>query len=203
MSDSRIVDGKGLGRSAGVDSDNRLFTYSTILPLQHFESIQNGRAFIMNAVKYTDSPNWLSVTTTGGVVGIINNKTSINLILSRIMGAATGGIIFWMHAFASAQTPAANYRSIDAKNLNFGKQKNTLIEAFGWDGTSNGMTGVTVSDESAIAQLYLPGASGVDISIDGNWVLPANSSLVIHAKAVSATVNITMQMLGFLTKDLD
>lgn len=201
--DSRLIDATGHSYGTKVDSQNRAWTFSTMAPLQHVESHLHGRAFAVGLIKYSDGATpWVTLTATGGPMMIINNKSTLNLILTRIMGALTGGANFWMHAFTSAVTPSANNRSLIARNLNFGKTDNTQVECFGWNGTGDGMTiDKTLSDSSQIAQLYVPGASGVDIEIADNWIIPPNAALVMFGRGIGGTPYCTFQILGYLHGD--
>jgi hypothetical protein len=199
--DSRITDGTGKGNVTKVDGSNRLWTYSTGVSLGHFESLLNGNGFNTNIIKYTDSPAWVTLTATGGPLLIVNNRSTKFLVLTRIMGTITGAAYFWLHAYSSAQVPTGNSRLLTARNLNFGQTNNTLIECYGWNGTGDGMTGLTLDDDSAVANMYVPAAASLDIPIPDTWLLPPNASFVIEGKGVGGTPTATLTLGGFLRSE--
>ena len=197
MGDSRIVNGTGDATAMKVDDNNRAHTFSVTANQQHIESLLNGDAFIANVVKFTDSPQYLPISATGGPFLIINNKSGKNLIPTRFLGTIAAAMNIWVHKFSTSQTPTANHRALDAANTRFDKPTNELVECWGWDGVGDGMAGITLTDKTAIAQLWAAAAGAPDVLIN-TWVVPPQSSVVFYAKSSSGVAPLTFLAIGYI-----
>lgn len=158
----RIEDGKGNGNLAGVTSNNKLRTYTTVETEASFESETNGECFTWSAM-YDYSA--------GDTIILIKNiNTDKNLLIENISlncNYATQAII---HSPSNVTSPTGT--AITGVNLNRTSGKTSLVTAI-QDETSNTQGDVLfrIHVEAQSNSLFLP--------INGMVVLGFNDTLAI------------------------
>lgn len=185
MSQFTLKDGR-TGKTAEVDSNNKLKTFSTSQP-EETTSALNGDTFTINTGDLT--------LTTGNESGVFHavNTDTVPWILTRLffnVGTSTGGTGFWRLKViknASAGTLISGGTPVTPENLNFGKAS-TLTSI-----TLKGAEGDTVTDGINVINSIIPGAS--------TRVLIADNPLIIEpGSTISITITPPTGNSSFLTQ---
>jgi hypothetical protein len=135
----KILDGTGLGYSAKVDSDNRLYVNS----VDSGKLLHNSKDGAQSFMATTDV---LTVTSTAEHhVLYISNPTTENFFFSDFWLSYNGGSTTWNKTAAirfkgGATAPSANSTLIGFGNLNTGSANQSGLTVYKWNGTGVGMT---------------------------------------------------------------
>jgi len=136
-----ILDGKGRGYLAEVDSDQRLITYGTATNLEYYLSKNKETNFGFSTRSMT-----LNSTNNHLVYYIKNTSSEKDLHFSSIAWSWNGGTvnrnkILICEFVPGLSEPTANYTAINASNMNFGSSNSADCDLYTWDKTAtDGMT---------------------------------------------------------------
>lgn len=164
----QIEDGKGTGILAEVNPENRLRTLSATGSLTNNVSIQNGNV-------YTIIGTSVITSTTMIPIHIINNDTSLILVVDRILiqGASLGPNIPNTSSYFSlgyGRTVTSGGTSLTVVNLNRTSTKSAAVTV---TGSNPNMTGTFVESHRSYAQ---PNAESFEI-------IPARSNDIVLGRS--------------------
>jgi len=168
-----IKDGTGKGYQAAVDSENRLKVYSTVESELSHESETNKEAYVLLA---ECTPG----TTATGVCSIVNDSSTKNLIIDKIILATEENTTaLAMTNFGFWRNPTTNSGGVAEVpiNLNFASSLTpdcTCLEDA--DGTT-----LTIAGGDSIATIRLMGASTHMLEFNGALILGNGSTFAIKS----------------------
>lgn len=175
----KIEDGTGAGYIAGVDSNNRLETFSIVESRAADISNRTGKSFLL-------ASDFISLTTTASFNGImyVKNNDDLSLYINaiRTCSDASGSAQIRILSNPTAGTLISDANDSDKLSSNLGSS-----ETFG--GLSYAATGdgKTVTDGDQLSQ-FINRSPGHSIQqYNGSLVLPKGSSMAIVAKPSVAT----------------
>ena len=170
---STIEDGKGGGRSAQVDDQNRLRTHS-VTETEALHSSEEGKAFNINT-------GLISITGDATLL-YIKNTEDADLVIEAIATGSFDGITHSDDPYLTlVRNPTGGDLISDAtavsmnQNRNFGSSRTLSADAY------KGKVGGTVTGGNDIAFLQASGGSRGFYTIE--FILPSNTSMAIKLTA--------------------
>lgn len=171
-----IDDGKGTGKTVGVNDDNQLEVKATTFSELTFVSRETGETFITSVSRSGVDTLTFAAGESGRVFFLKNNST-IDLILDTIgfSSSAAGGILkIFKNDVEGTITQTV---SVDATAMNFGSAKVANITALSWDETNgNGIQGLTGTD--TLRSATVPASTG-RIGVGGAIIIPQGKSITV------------------------
>ena len=187
-----IEDGKGTGKKASVDENNRILTQATTESLLSYNSSIKENAFGISTPMRT-------ITTTGGRILFIKNNSADHFHITDFWFNWNGGSTnFNRPCYGELTfrdtTPTTNITTGGAGNLNRTSVNTTSLTVLYWDETGDGMTG---HDAGIAAFYWCFGQSPAYYNVDGSIILGKDDTLSVNLKGEEvgeASINI----LGFI-----
>jgi len=167
-----IRDGQGHGSLAGVDSENRLKTYSTIETEISHESEVNKRVYTWSH-SYNSGAN-------DTILWLKNTSTTKNLIIEKIVLSSDTTTHFIIHFPSTTASPTGT--AITGTNIN--RSSNNSAEATAYGDETGNTRGVVM------AQGIILNNTPAIMPIDGSIILGVNDEIGIDF--VSATTALGM-----------
>lgn len=180
-----IDDGTGRGYKVRVNSKNRLMVQSAMQSQGSQYCLENQAAYGV----YLTSGNYLTATTTGGVVMLIRNDHSDPMIIQRIVGSVGSGGIVWIMKGHTIGT-LGNVVDGAVRNLNFASSQAPDATIKTWDGVGDGITGLTGGTN--IAPMWIPAATVIDLELNDMFALTNGSVFALHVKGLGSTMPFQM-----------
>ena len=187
-----IINDPRNGRGANVNQYHQLEVAAVASSLINNGS-QRGRAFF---TWLTNNP-YTTVTTTGGYMFVFNNAGTRKIVLSRIIGTFSGASIVWMYRNMDIGT-IGNANTGLVSNINFGSNYPPGADIYAWNGTGDGITGITNGD--AVSPLFVPAGAVVDIDYKDSVLIPPGSVMGLNVKGLGASISLQM-LISFLEID--
>lgn len=176
-----IEDGRGTGKIAGVDENNRLDTAAIMTPLRSAKSLE-GEFGICGTPP-------LTVTTTGGSILYIKNNDSRPMKIASMYFFNDGGSTnynrpIWVTIYYGYGEPTANMTQGAPANLNKASAKSADVDTYYWDEVGNGMT----MGGAPSGALYGVSAPYVyELQFEGSNILGQNDTIVIGARGIETS----------------
>lgn len=181
MVDFTIKDGCGSGNRAKVNSENRLLTSTINRTSAAYSSQDNGQSYMVSTF---DTAYTLTATTTGGYFLYLKNNDDDEIVINRIIGNADGSTRFELMKNVLIGT-IGNNNTHTSVNLNYASSNTNTATCYNWDETGDGMTGI--SGGTLVGAFTLPAAGLVDLSFDGDHVIPKGSNFAIKVTGIGGT----------------
>lgn len=173
-----LLDGKGRGYVAEIDSNNRLQTVAVTIPRIAFVSEGKGDAFRILS-------GFLTVTTSLGCVFWLKNTSSTqHFHIEKFNVSWDGGSTSFnkpiiMELRGGVSEPSANRTASGVIGLNSTIPKTPSVSAYSWDEVS---TGMTVASTGALTGTGIFSQGTTSVEPQGAIVLGSGGSLGIFAK---------------------
>ena len=186
-----ISDGSGLGPSAKVGADNRLYTNASAAPKIANASLA-GKAYSITTQDYT-------VGTTHDFHLYVRNDDAENFIVANVLMSWNGGSTNFnrdgrFHLHLNPTLPTANDTAVTPTNLNLGGADNAQLTVKKWDGVGSGLVIASGGNRAFDAVLN----QGVYVlELGGALILPAGASLGISAYGGTETGIASINLFGF------
>jgi len=173
-----LKDGTGKGYLAKVGDNNKLRTYATTESEISYESEVNEQAYVLMAEA---TPG----TTSTGVCSIVNDSTTTNLIIDKIiLSTEENTSVTAMTNFGFWRNPTTNSGGVAATpvNLNFSSNLTadcTCLEDA--DGTT-----LTISGGDSIKTIRMSNASTLTIDFNSSLILGKSNTFAVKCKTDNA-----------------
>lgn len=177
-----IEDGAGRGYKTRVNNKNRIETQAATEGLGHFYCHTDSGAY---GIYLTGSGNYLTATTTGGFVVVIQNDGEYPIVMQRIVGSVGSAGIFWIYKGLTLGT-LGNVVTPTAANLNFGSSRVPNATLKTWDGVGDGITGITGGTK--VSPLWIPAATVIDLDFKDMFILTQGAIFALTAKGIGSTM---------------
>lgn len=179
---TEIVDGKGSGRRAEVDEQNRLVVTAINETQEHRTSQDLSEAFHIATAESIDTLT-LAAAFDGVVQLLQNSNPDKKLIIERVVLSADAvGLILRLRRNPILGS-LANNTPILGTNLNFGSQKTANIISHNWDEVAGGITGVSGGN---LIKTFILNAGITTLRTDGVFILEQNDVFGIEVNNPTA-----------------
>lgn len=173
-----IRDGQGKGYLSGVDSENRLKTYSTTESEISHESEVNTQAFVFMA-------ECIPGINSTGVCSIINDSSTKNLIIQYvILSSEENTSATAMTSFGFWRNPTTNSGGVSITPVNLNFSSNNIPDCtclHDDDGTT-----LTIDGGNSVGTIRLMGATTQSYNFEGSIILKTNNTFAIKSKTENA-----------------
>lgn len=176
-----IEDGAGRGYKSKVNDKNRFETQAAVEALGHFYCHTEAGAYGI----YLTSSDYVTVTTTGGIILLLKNDYDYPLVIQRIVGTVGSAGVFWIEKGHTLGT-LGNVGDASVVNLNFASSRTPSATIKAWNGTGDGITGITGGTK--VAPLWVPAATVIDLDLKDMFILSQGSIFALRAKGLGGTM---------------
>ncbi len=193
-----IIDGKGTGKVAHVDEENRIHSLAVTQEEMHHVSRADGQAYATNLG--TTTANALTITATTGALLLIRNDSSTDdLVIQTVrVGLSAAGTIIWFRKNDTIGTIADN-NTETARNLNFASGNVADATVYAWDETNDGLGGLTAGQYLHLGYADLGTTTYI---INGAYHLGKNDNFVVGSVLGTPEGNVSVEFY-FESTDFD
>lgn len=179
MSDFSVVDGRGRGIRAEVDTRHRLQTQAMTIDAAAYTSQVDGTLFMVSSGFVQD---YHTITATGGFFGVIRNvHPSLNWVSTTITYYPNASNMFASLYLDVTIGTLANATEITPINMNVGSPNlpASYVRAWVWDEVGDGITGITGGQKAGVTRLY---GGPQTINLQSALVIPPGRALALNVK---------------------
>ena len=182
-----IEDGKGRGRMAAVNDDNRLEVASVVIPIIN-NSAGNGDTYTLLGNHTVQSAD-----TEENVIYLLNSNTSMHIHVQSFNYAVFSTEAVWLRTyFAVTRTSGGTARS--PTQLNRGSAKQAGITSY--DNSSNDLVLVT-TNQVQFTEVVIPGINTLSVCYDGAILMGPGDSLRVTAEGGDVGDKVTVGLLFY------
>lgn len=183
-----ISDGTGKGFKAKVNEAKELLVKANAATEEHKAALA-GDGFLVSLATAT-SGSVVPTDSGGYMLYIKNNETDYNVIIQKAVLSSNGEVIVKTQGAPTVGT-LGNNTSVTPRNTNTGSSKTLTADAEIWDGSGNGITGL--SGGATVASWILDSNIQI-VQIDGGLVIAPGGKLALHATAITGTPRLAINL---------